>query len=302
MKKEIVFGVGIITYALLLLLAAVYYKERTVMLDSSYHLFHIVHHRSLAIQGNRFGAALTQVYPLLAVKMNLPLKIIAIAYSLSFPFFSLLAFLFCLLRLKNTRVALAIMLFNVLMVTHTFYWPHPELPAGVAFTLLYFVWADRVLRHEAKQRFLFMVAPLWIITIVFFHPLLIFVFFFLNAYFLLVYKKSINRGMVVFMILSSAGYLLVLMLKAVLLRSSYENGAMGGLKNIFLLFPHYLNLTSNKNLVKYGLKGYYFLPVLWTGLVVFYIRTGEWLRLGLFLRFFCGLCFTINLNYAQGAD
>lgn len=302
MKKEFVFGTGMVTYALLLLLAGVFYKERTVILDSSYHLFHIVHHKSLAIQGNRFGAALTQIYPLLAVKMNLSLNVIAVVYSLSFPFFFLLAFLFCLLGLKNTRVALAIMLFNVLMVTHTFYWPHPELPAGVVFTLLCFAWTDRVVQHKAKPGFLFATAPLWIVTIVFFHPLLIFVFFFLNAYFLLVYKKSVNRSMVVFMILSSAGYLLVLVLKAVLLRSSYENGAMGGLKNIFLLFPHYFNLTSNKDLVQYCLKDYYFLPVLWTWLMVFYIRRQEGLRMVLFLLFFCGLCFIINLNYVQGAD
>ena len=58
------FLIGAISYAFLLILAYVYYKERTLWGDIPYHVFHILKDDNFAIQNNRFGAVLTQWIPL----------------------------------------------------------------------------------------------------------------------------------------------------------------------------------------------------------------------------------------------
>jgi hypothetical protein len=297
MKQKVVLYLGLITYCFLMLLGILYFKERTVILDSAYHLFSIIYHRSFAIQGNRFGAVLTQIYPLIATKMNLSLQAIAISYSLSFIIFSALTFLLTFFWSKNTKMALSILLFNVLMVTHTFYWPHPELPSGIVFTLFYFGLAEHFLKKNGKFLAFYIATPLFLITIVFFHPLLIFVFFFSTLYFYLIYLEKMK-----FFMLISLCYLLIFVVKAKFFHSSYESDAMEGLKNVLRQFPHYFDMASNKNLIRYFVRDYYLVPILLFGVVVFYVRRREFYKLLLVAGFFFGFCFIVNINYINGAS
>src|SRR6185503_3183543 len=101
-----IFFLGIIGYCVLLFFSLLFYKERTFFIDIAFHIFSIVTSGGLAIQNFRLGAIFTQLFPLLALKMNCSLAGIAITYSVGFILFYFICYLICGLVCKNYRIAL----------------------------------------------------------------------------------------------------------------------------------------------------------------------------------------------------
>lgn len=104
MNKRLVFKIGALTYLCLFIFSIVFYKERTVILDASFQLFNILKSGSFAIQVNRFGAAFTQIFPLLASKLSLPLYQVAGAYSVGFILYYFTCFLIILFGFKSEKL------------------------------------------------------------------------------------------------------------------------------------------------------------------------------------------------------
>ena len=80
---------SLIALSILLLGAVVFYKERMVFSDAAHIVFYEINQGKLQIQVERYGAFITQIWPLLGSKLNLSLKAILILYSLSFNVFYL---------------------------------------------------------------------------------------------------------------------------------------------------------------------------------------------------------------------
>ncbi|KXK41971.1 MAG: hypothetical protein UZ11_BCD004001609 [Bacteroidetes bacterium OLB11] len=129
---------GLIAYAVMLILAVYFYKERTILCDTSTQLFEILNKHSFAIQVQRFGAAITQVFPLTASILGLSLKSVLIAYSVSYIIFYGSVFFIILKVFKNINLAIVLLLFNTMMVRYSFYWVQCEFVQGVVFTLFVF--------------------------------------------------------------------------------------------------------------------------------------------------------------------
>lgn len=75
---------GFFSYSVLFIFAVIFFKERTVFMDASYIVFSIVKDGKLAIQNFRFGSAFTQLFPLITLKLGLPLEKIILSYSVGF--------------------------------------------------------------------------------------------------------------------------------------------------------------------------------------------------------------------------
>jgi hypothetical protein len=288
---------GIPVFLGLLVLSVLHYKERTVILDMAYHLFHILKDGTFAIQINRFGAALTQIFPVVASKAGLSLQAVALWYSVAFVLFYFLCFLIILLGLRNTRMAVVLLLFHTVMVTHSFYWIQCELIQGVSFSLVYLALVENELRRP-KTSFLFQaLSPAFLVTIVFFYPLLIFVLLFALIYFYLYYRerKDLLGG-------TAIAYLALFCIKIVFFSTGYDTEAMLGAKNIMRLFPDYFSIQSHKNFIRCCIRDYHMLIILLLVNIIVYLRTRAYGKLALLLVFFFGLLFLINVSYAQGAE
>lgn len=174
---------GHITFGVLAVLALVFWRERTMMLDASFQSFDIINKGKLAIQVQRFGAAFVQSFPLLTSKMGLPLKIVLMSYSLAFVIFHWLCFFICDKLLKNKDLALGVLVWYILMTAHTFYWVQNEVIQGISLVFVYFA----LLIHRGEfPKLRWWDYPLSIalsFTLVYFHPLIIFPFCFMWAYF-----------------------------------------------------------------------------------------------------------------------
>jgi len=288
---------GLPAFLALIVLSVLYYKERTVMLDVSYHLFNILKDGGFAIQINRFGAAMTQALPLLGMKAGFSLGSIALLYSVSFVLFYLACFLVILLGLRNTKVALCLLLFHTMMVTHSFYWIQCEFIQGVSFSFVYIAMIENELRREKTAALFHALSPVFLVTIVFFYPLLLFVLLFALAYFHIHYreKHALLRA-------TALSYLALFGIKVVFFKTGYDAQAMSGVNNIITLFPKYIMIQANKNFIRYCLHDYYMVIIFFLAAVVFYLRAGLYRKLLLLCIFFSGLLFLINVSYFHGAE
>ncbi len=297
MNKSLVFKIGALTYLCLFIFSVVFYKERTVILDASFQLFNILKTGSLAIQVNRFGAAFTQIFPLLASKMLLPLYQVAGAYSVGFILYYFTCFLIILFGFKSEKIALILVFFHTLIVTHSFYWIQCELIQGVSFTLVFVAFVEQQIQREKVNLAFYILLPFFFITIVFFYPLLPFVLFFALIYFGIHYKSKLK-----FLSFLLGFYLLLYVLKITFFKTDYDTSAMDGMKNIRLLFPHYFDLQSNIHFLQYCLHDYYALPILLIASIIFYVLRKMVAKLFLLLFFFFGFLFIVNVCFAQGAE
>jgi hypothetical protein len=77
---------------------------------------------------------------------------------------------------------------------------------------------------------------------------------------------------------------------------------MSGIKNIITYFPHYKGLQSNKNLLKYILHDYYFIPILYLLITYYYFKQKNILKFSLLTLSLIAYTFIVNITYPNGAD
>lgn len=297
MTKKATLYIGVLTFSILIVLSILFYKERTVFLDISYHLFSILKDDSFAIQNNRFGAFFTQLFPLIGSKLGFSLQTIAVLYSMSFVILPLITFLLIHLYFKNTKVSVAYLLFTIAMTTHTFYWIQSELPQAIAFLFILIALLDRAVQEKTPSNKFVFLSSVLLFLVCFTHPLMLIVFTFLVLYYFLSHpdKKAV---------IASFGltYFAFYVIKSLFFKTAYDSQAMGGMNNFLALFPNYFNLESNKNLIKYFIQDYYFVAILFAVTVFSFIRRLRYLKALLISAFFLGYCLLVNVSYPQGAD
>lgn len=293
-KKQ--YYLGFTFYACLLILSIVFYKERTVFLDIAFHLFAIITEGDLAIQNFRFGAAATQIFPLVASRLHMPIEAVMLIYSVGFIIYYLLCYILCGLVLKQYKYGLVLLLSSALFATDSFYWMQSELPQGLAFMVVVFA---AISSKEIVRVNLLMLGLIFLglITIAFFHPTIFIPFIFCILYLFsrpgLVQDKKLLYGSLFF-------FIGVLIVKQLFFSTEYDSQAAGGAGKAIQLFPHYFGLESNKVFLKHTLTKYYWIPVSVLALSIIYIVNRLWLPLAIFLSFFFGYLLLVNISYADG--
>lgn len=296
-NKKPVFFVGSITFILLLILSIVYFQERTVFIDIAYHLFYILKDDAIAIQNSRFGAFITQIFPLWGSRAGLSLKGVAILYSMSFIMVPFLGFLYLLFGLKNQRIALAYLVYILLMLTHTFYWTQSELPQAMFyFFLLIGIWDNYLKKSPSNINIGFwIISILLTITVCITHPLTIFPFTF---WILFMFFKGVEKR--TSLLILAGLYIAVYLSKNTLFKSDYDGGAMDGVKNFIYLFPDYFTIQSTKNLARYFLYDYYVAFILFWIVFIHYLLNKKYLLLMLISTYFIGYALLVNVSYPGG--
>lgn len=294
MIKKIYQG-GLIAYFLLIVIAAIFYLERTVFIDVSFLIFNILKNDALSIQVYRFGAAITQSIILLAGKAEVGLKHVALLYSVGVTGYYFICYLLCGFVFKNYRVGLVLLLFNILFVSDSFYWIQAELPQGTAFMLLVFAYITRPREgFRTIPEYLLIIAGC--ITMVFFHPLI----FIMVLYFLLFLglqeHREISRRILVFIAICT---MICVAVKNIWFQSQYDEGAMSNTRGFLHLLPHYFSFSSTKNFIAGCLYKYYWIPITSCLIIFYYLKNKRFTQLLLFIAFTGGYILLINTSYRE---
>ena len=301
MKLKQIVILGSVSFTVLIILATIFYKERTVFTDIAFHLFYIVKEGNFAIQNNRFGAIFTQIFPVIGVKMNASLDSIMLVYSVGFSIYYFIIFILIATVFKNRQLALIMLLWPVLFVSHTFYWIQSELPQGLAFMLLFFSFYDHVVNNNpssVRWKF-FIIIALFIVSG--FHPILFIPFTFIVLFKIISLENTKKKESKFLIILSVLLFLFTAIKSLFINTSGYETSALGGLHNFIKLFPNYITLESNTNFIINCLRLYYFIPILLAIVLYHYYKNGLKSKLWLTITFFFGYLLIVNVSYYHNA-
>lgn len=286
------YHIGFAAYAVLLVFSVLLYKERMIISDTAFALFNFTKDHSFSIQVYRFGDVFNQLLPVLAVNMGSSLDAITVIYSISFVVYYLSLYIICGSLLKQYELAICLLLTNILFVSDTFYWTISQLPQSVALviTAAAFVSSDKFYGESVWRRAML---ALLIVTIVFFHPLAIFAAFYVLAFFFFDRKQLSKKVLFAFL----GSYVLLVIIKALFFHTAYERHSLSGLKNFLLLFPNYLDLHSNRQLLSDLLTKYYWMATLFAATVIYYWKQRKRQMLFIFVVAFIGYLLLINVSY-----
>lgn len=168
--------------AVLLIGAFYFYKERMLFIDAAHICFRILNNKTFNIEEHRYGSFITQMVPLIGLKLHLSLRAILLAYSVSFNLFYFIIILFLVYRYWQYGMAILMALYYTLFVSDAYFWTNNEVHQGIAWMFLFFaVSFHKAANHQGKvsQFFIFLVlAALAIFT----HPLIMISTLFLWGY------------------------------------------------------------------------------------------------------------------------
>lgn len=288
MEKKI-YNTGLITYIALLLLSVVYYKERMVLFDSSLFLFEMSRTDTF-MMGHRFIVFFTEFLPWLMIKMSMPIKAVALSYSMSFMLYYLGCYLLIGRVFKQYLLAVLLLFINILLSTHTFYWCISELSQGMTLFVLLLAF---VAGKGLKWKYFIFIIPA-IITVAFAHPLIVVPVFYALAFVFLNKKVGIKRLMTVVVTIL---FIITFYVKQKHFPNEYETASMGAWKNILKYFPDYWELYSTKRFIQNWFSIYYWVPISLLLITVTYIVNRKWLLLFFVLVSFTGHLLLVCCSY-----
>ncbi len=285
---------GFIAYVVMLVLSVLFFKERTILLDSAYTLFNIAKDSSFAINISRLGSLFTQVFPLLAVKAGGSVDALMMSYSVGFIVFYLLGYMVCGSLLRRYDYAIALLLFHILFVSETFYYIPSELPQGVTFLFIVFSLLPPGNSLQVQNKLRLAITAVCIVIATFFHPMVAVVWLYAVVFFWLRQRQAaIPKSLA----LASAVFFVAVIIKSATLKTQYDAHSMSGLKNFWLLFPNYFTTYSNKLFLQNVVAKYCWIPLCTTLIIAHYYRSRQYLQGLVFAASMIGYFFLVNISY-----
>ncbi|MBN9483507.1 MAG: hypothetical protein BGO70_13575 [Bacteroidetes bacterium 43-93] len=295
MYKSIYKG-GFFAYLALIILAIFFYKERIIYADSAFHLFFLIKNGTFEIQAARFGTILTQLLPLIFVKIGAPLKIVVMSYSLNYILNNFICYVLCGSVFKNYRYALILLLFNTMILSDTFYNIQSEIIQGMpmAIALLAYMSAKKTVDMKWYSYPLLFAG---LATVAFIHPLAFFIVLFAVMYHL-ADKSSVADTKLFF--ISFGVFVLLVAIKHFFFSNGYDDQAEGSINNFATLFPHYFNNGATDKFIKYCIDKFYWMPILAAMNVIAYVVTRKWAKLILFVLLTFAYLMLVIVTHSDG--
>lgn len=188
-KKWILIGHA--SFLIMAILSVVFYKERILFADTSFQFFKLLNFEKVNIEAGRFGAILPQFPLLLAMKLGIGIKGLAIIFSFSFVLMYYLVFLVCIRFLKNITAGFIVLFSLILCISQSFFHPSTETHQALVYTALVFA----ILQYSGKSKheiikYSFAVAVSLVAFLA--HPVSLYTLLFIVAYHIIDKKQFFN--------------------------------------------------------------------------------------------------------------
>lgn len=257
LNKRLVW-IGHITMLLLLLFSILFYRERMLHTDNAYSTFLLVNTASFNLPHYRYPLILTQLLPLLAVKLQWSLKTIIALYSANFYVLYYGCFLIALYAYKNILASWAILL-SLLVCTSEIFFLQTEILHGIVFGITFYAWLHYHLTNENKITIIhYGVGALLFLIAVTFHPLSALFLLFLMLWTALDVKQQ-NKNITIPLIVFGLT-ILVIVIKSILTpANSYEGSFYPSSSSLWSNIIHIIDSYVLKFFVK-RLNSLYLLP------------------------------------------
>ena len=283
----------------LLFLSIRFALERVIFTDTAVYLYTIADTGKVYIATNRFICVLSQVLPLIGIAAGLSLKTIVYLYSVNCILIPLISSFVCMRVFRNRNMALAILLFYVLMNAWVFYYPVTEFQMGLCLLLLYHAFVLWFLEKPELKAWLFvLISLLFVPTVIFSHPLAIYVFVAWSVWMFQMHPQSRKRLMVMPPLLAIAiHFIKEIIFKAISGAADYEAQRKEGLVNFKAPLSTYFDSLLGKGAVKALTSDYFIMLAVVALLLFFYARRKQWVSLLLFTGTVCGFWLLVTVAF-----
>ena len=289
---------GHLTFVLLLIYSVLFYKARALHMDSAYQVFQNLNFGML-INDGRYGMFLSQLLPLLLVKLHAPLQLVLCSYSVSFVLI-MYAFFLATVYLTGEKLVGLLMAFTVFCVNNTFYHCISETFQLMIFAPFLFAW----LNHKPKQMMAgnviyYLVMLFAMFMCVFIHPIALFFVLFILLYNLICNNFKINRQWVVCAIM----FVVAVAAKNMLVQSGHDASFVPTKDELAYAITHFFSVYSFKFFVG-RIQDLYLAPIfIFLITTWFYFKNKNWLKLVFYVGFiFCFFAMSVIVYYKGDGD
>lgn len=259
----------------LLVLAAVFYRERAWLLDVAFQTFLMINEGTVQVMVNRFGSALVQLLPLSAIRLGASIPVVSWCYSVSFPLLYLVFYALTVRVLRNDYLGWAIVWLYTLIVFDAFYWATSEQQQGLGAVLVFYAYW---LRYPGQERpWMWAVSAVGVVALAYYHPLIFVSFYFLWVFFAL----HLGRRVVGWAYGALALWMgIVQGVKAWISSNWYDAAKYSSFSdNLRAYFPRYWELPANGKFLEHALTIWYAFPLLLLTMTVCYGYRRQWAKL-----------------------
>jgi hypothetical protein len=288
--------IGHLFFLVYILFTVIFYKERVIFYDSSFHLFKIINFDSYSIEASRYSSFFVQTIIVLGLQLGLSLKLMVLLYSVSYPIIFYICFLICVYVFKHLPSALIMIFSLVVGQGHVWFCPIADTHQTLVFCALFYGWLN--FQATMKTGVLSLsVSALLALLCLYSHPVSVFVLTFVTVYHLSLQKKIYKPLPVII------GCMVVLYLVVKLYTTpanSYEGSFFTNVRNFTQVLPGFFSLSPFKFIAKMYI-GTYFLPTLFgIASVIILVRQKQIKALWVFILGIAGLFLVTIVSYYQG--
>jgi hypothetical protein len=164
---------------LILALGAIwYYKERMILTDASLVSFRRINLQDMESSQRRWGAFITELVPLVLSKLHAPLRVILVAYSLSFNLFYLAVMALLIFRWRLHALSLLMACYYLLFVSAGYFWTNNEIHQSIAYMFLSLGFSYTLCKAGIAGRWQYLAFIFLSGVAIFTHPLAVIAFIF----------------------------------------------------------------------------------------------------------------------------
>ncbi len=274
---------GHLTFFVLFVFSFVLANERVLFMDSAYQVFEMIKRCGFQQNVRRYSMFLSELLPLLAINLKLPLKVVILSYSASF---TLIAYGFWLLTtyvLKNKQVGI-IMLFTMIGMRQTFFHAISETFQLMFFAAFLYAWLNSRFAEgkEAGKKILYYSIALLVMALcVFIHPVALFFLVFILGIYILDKNYTVKQKTVISLLAIGIMILKVLTVEQGSHDTDYNMNLME-----FLGYCRNIHHLSSTEWFLIHLLDFYWMPfLLLTLALIQYKRKKQYLNFIFFLGF-----------------
>ncbi len=290
---------GHVIFIILGILSIYFYTERIINTDAANYAFHLLNYEEFCIAHKRYGAFISQLIPLLAIKLGISVDNFLLLYSVSFIILFYSIYLLCVYILKNKVAGIAIILTLLIGVSHSFYRPVSESIQGLLYSIVLYAFLNfklKIRNTKISGIVQLLISLLLVLLCSVTHPFTIFSVLFVII-FTLIDKKQWNNYILWTLVLFAA---IMYSYKYVTINSgSYEGNILDNL-SFSVLTNDFFNFYSTKFFLKRIYSFYLATTLLFAGCIVLYGFQKKILKLILVIGFVTGYFIINNIIYKSG--
>ena len=248
-------------------------------------------------------AFLTQILPLIFIKLNAGLKTVMLIYSVSFIIIYYLIFLICIYLFSSLKAGLACTFVLFMGISDCSLYPITELQLGLMFCTMFYGFLEYYFLHEKlfssnKKYLLLFIGGAIILMSLFSHPSTLFAILFML--FFQGFDKQLHKNKAIYVLILFT--LIAYSIKFLSVdKNSYEAQQMNPINNMFAILGNITNTNSFHFFLKFVLKGVYVLPIiLFLITAVYYFMKREILKLAFTTCAIIGFFILLMIVFSPG--